>query len=193
MLDGDEWIPAAPEDQRGDHLREVEPVGRVDALPVEVDDRAHGVQERPPRLGVAQGGVAAGHLGQVMAELQSQAAERLPDRLAHAMHTRVGEKRQHQLGSGQRCGPQQRVDLLAQPAAVDEHEALAEHGVLVGGLHGDATAQRMAHHRRPRVAEHDQQVAEADRVRAEGVVAAWLGRLTMAQQVGLPPGSVDAG
>jgi hypothetical protein len=34
------------------------------------------------------------------------------------------------------------------------------------------------------VAEHDEQVAQADRVGAEGVVAARLGGLTVAQQVG---------
>ena len=38
--------------------------------------------------------------------------------------------------------------------------------------------------RRPSMAEHDQQVAQADRVRAQGVVATRLCGLTMAQQVG---------
>ena len=152
--------------------------------PATVDDRSQRVQERTARLGVAQRGIAAGHLGQVVAELQSQAAERLPDRLAHRVQARVGDERQHELGAGQRGCPQQRVDLGAQPAAVDEHEALAEHGVLVGELHGDAATQRVADHGRPPVAEHDEQVAKAGRVGAQGVVAAWLGRLAMAEQVG---------
>ena len=32
VLDGDEWIPAAPDDQRGDHLCQVQPVGGVHPL-----------------------------------------------------------------------------------------------------------------------------------------------------------------
>ena len=60
-------------------------------------------------------------------------------------------KRQHQLGAGQRGRPQQRMHLGAQPAAVDEHEPLAEHGVFVGELHGDAATERVADHGRPPV------------------------------------------
>jgi len=57
-------------------------------------------------------------------------------------------------------------------------------GELVGELHRDATAQAVAHERRPLVPEHGQQVADARRVGAEAVVAAWLGRLAVAEQVG---------
>ncbi len=115
MFDGDEWIAATPENQRGDHLSQVEPVGGVHPLPGEVDDRAQGVQERAARLGVAQRRIAAGHLGQVVAELQSQTAERLPNRLAHHVQARVGNERQHQLCARQRGRPQQRVDLGPSP------------------------------------------------------------------------------
>ena len=96
----------------------------------------------------------------------------------------MGEQRQHELGAGQRGRPQQQADLAAQAAAVDEHQALAALGELVGELHGDAAAQRVADDRRPLVAERDEQVAHAAGVGAERVVAAWLGRLAVAEQVG---------
>ena len=122
VLDPDEWIAATPDDQGRDHLCQVEPVGRAHALPGEVDHRAVRVQERTTRFGVAQGGVAANHLGQVVPELQPEASEHLPERFAHHVHARVGDERQHEFGAWQRGGPQQRVNLWAQAPAVDEHE-----------------------------------------------------------------------
>ena len=65
-------------------------------------------------------------------ELLPHAAERLADRFADCVQARVGDQRQHQLRAGQRRRAQQRVDLGAQTAAVDEHQPLAEHWVLVG-------------------------------------------------------------
>ena len=84
----------------------------------------------------------------------------------------------------QRGGAQQQVDLAAEAAAVDQDEPLAALGELVGELHRDAAAERVPDERRALVAERDQQVAHAARVGAERVVAARLGRVAVAEQVG---------
>ena len=97
----------------------------------------------------------------------------------------VGE---HELGPGQAGGPQQGRDLAAEPTAAHEHEPLAVLGELVGHLHRHAAAQRVPDEGRPLVPERDHQVADAARVGAERVVAARLGRLAVAEQVGRDDG-----
>ena len=72
---------------------------------------------------------------------------------------------------------------LPEPAARDEHEPLDPLGELVGELHRDPAAHRVADHRRALVAERGQQVAQPARVGAERVVAARLGRAAVAEQV----------
>ena len=96
----------------------------------------------------------------------------------------MGEQRQHELGAGQGRGAQQRMHLAAEAAAGDEHEALAALGELVGELHRDPAAERVADDRRAVVAERDHRVAHGARVGAERVVAARLRRLAVAEQVG---------
>ena len=76
------------------------------------------------------------------------------------------------------------MHLAAEAAAGDEHEALDALGELVGELHRDAAAERVADDRRALVPERDEQVAHAAGERAERVVAARLGRRAVAEQVG---------
>ena len=76
------------------------------------------------------------------------------------------------------------MHLAAEAAAGDQDEALAALGELVGELHRDAAAERVADDRRAVVAERDHRVADGARVCAERVVAARLGRLAVAQQIG---------
>ena len=76
------------------------------------------------------------------------------------------------------------MHLAPEAAAVDQHQALAALGELVGELHRDPAAQRVADDRRALVAESDHRVADGARVGAERVVAARLGRLAVAEQVG---------
>ena len=116
--------------------------------------------------------------------LQAQEAEQPADGLAGAEHPRVHEQRQHELRAGQGRGAQQRMHLAAEAAARDEHQALAALGELVGELHRDPAAERVADDRRAVVAEGDHRVADGARVGAERVVAARLRRLAVAEQVG---------
>jgi hypothetical protein len=85
---------------------------------------------------------------------------------------------------GRVAGPQQRRDLLAEAARTDEGQALHPLGELVGELHGDAATERVADDGDAVVAERVEQVAQSVRVRAEGVVAARLGRRAVPEQVG---------
>ena len=81
-----------------------------------------------------------------------------------------------QSAPGQGGGAQEQVDLLAEAAAGDQPETLAALGELVGELHRDPAAERVADDRHVLVAESGQQVAHAARVGAERVVPAWAWR-----------------
>ena len=96
----------------------------------------------------------------------------------------VHQQRKHELGARKAGRPQQRGDLATQAAAAHEHQPLAVLGELVGELHRHAAAERVPDERRPLMAEGDQQIADPVRVRAQRVVAARLGRLAVAQQIG---------
>ena len=95
----------------------------------------------------------------------------------------MGEQRQHELGPGQGRGAQQRMDLATEPAAGNEHEPLAALGELVGELHRDPAAERVADDRRAVVAEGDHRVANRARIGAQRVVTARLRGLAVPEQV----------
>jgi hypothetical protein len=76
------------------------------------------------------------------------------------------------------------MNLSPETAAVDQHEALAALGELVGELHRDPATERVADDRRALVAERDHDVADPARVGAERVVAARFGGLAVAKQIG---------
>ena len=80
VLDRDDRVGAAPDQQRRDPLGEVETVGCADPLALQVDDGPQCVDERSPRLAVGERGVAAGRLGEVGAGLESEPLEELGDR-----------------------------------------------------------------------------------------------------------------
>ena len=92
--------------------------------------------------------------------------ERAPSSAADGRGPRRASRRDVSSGSTssaprQRGRAQQQVDLAAEAAAGDEHEALAALGELVGKLHRDPAAERVPDERRALVAERDQQVADA--------------------------------
>jgi hypothetical protein len=72
---------------------------------------------------------------------------------------------------------------VAQGATGDEHEALAQLGVLVGELHRHAPAQRVPDDGRALDADQLQQVAHAAGEGPQRVVAARLGRGSVAEEV----------
>jgi len=76
---GDDRVAVAPEDERRHGLGEVELVGRADALTGDVDHRAGGVHEGPPRADVLQRREARRHRGDVGADAQPDLLDPPPD------------------------------------------------------------------------------------------------------------------
>jgi len=76
------------------------------------------------------------------------------------------------------------MHVASEAAAGDEDEALAALGELVGELHRDPAAERMADDGRAVVPKGDDRVAHGARVRAERVVAARLRGFAVPEQVG---------
>src|SRR6185503_8845874 len=72
---GDDPVALAPDDQRRDGVREVEAVAGADALAAVVDHRAGRAEEGGTGLGVGEGRVAAGDLGDVGARGEADRAE----------------------------------------------------------------------------------------------------------------------
>ena len=184
VLDRDDRVGRAPDDQRRHRLGEVETVERADALAPGVEHRSHRLDERrrAPRRRRARrtrGRPRRGRSRPAGAGARSAARSTSP-----APSTRgVREHRHHPLRPGQRRGTQQRVHLAAEAAAGDQDEALAALRELVGELHRDPAAERVADDRRAVVAEGDDRVADGARVGAERVVAARLRRLAVSEQV----------
>ena len=148
-------------------------------------DRSKRAQERLTGAPGTKRPVAVEHITEVGAEWhaagRSQDGRGQPDCGTHRRGRRNG---QPELRPGNGGHPEQGMDLLADPAAADQHEPLAPFGKLVGELHRDTTAERMADDGDPVHVEHAQQVAHAAGVRGDGIVRPGLGRLAMAEQVG---------
>ena len=92
--------------------------------------------------------------------------------------------RDEEVGAGQRRGAQDRADLGAEPAAGDQDQPLDHLRELVGELHRDPAAERVADQRGALVAEREQQVAQAGGEAAQRVVAAAGRGGAVAGQVG---------
>ena len=173
----------SPHDEQRQVGGEVQAIERAHALAARAHHGAQGVEEGQACLAVAEVGHAASYLGHVVARPQ-------PDAREHAAHLgpqpagRTGDERQHPLRAGERGRAQQRADAVAQAAARDEDEALAQLGVLIGELHRHAAAQRVPDDRGALDADELQQVAHAAGEGPQRVVAAGLGRGAVAQEVG---------
>src|SRR5258708_9713538 len=87
-----EWIAIPPDDQCGKLRRKVKSIECGRALAPDVDDRAHGVDERLPGVRF-QGHVAAPQLAQVSARAQTDATEQAPGAADDAAQAR-GAKQQ---------------------------------------------------------------------------------------------------
>src|SRR5204863_8522843 len=110
----------------------------------------------------------------VRADVQPEPLDYRPHRLAGAKGPVPGDQRQHDLGTGQRRRAKERMDVAAEAAARDQRQALAVLRELVGELHRDAAAERMADRGPALVAKNPHQVADPAGVGAEGVVPARL-------------------
>ena len=94
------------------------------------------------------------------------------------------DHRQHQLGAGCRQDPQHRTQVGAEAAAADQGQPLAVVPMLVGELHRDAAAERLADHRRPVHPEFVEEIAQKDREGSQRVVPTRFRGHAVAEQVG---------
>ena len=189
VLDRDDPVAVPPDDQGGDMGGEVEPVGGAHRLAARVDDGPDGAHERLPVGRLRQRRVRAPRLRRPLGP-QSPVVEEPGHGVAPAPHHGRKEHGHHVLGARQRQAAKDPAHLAAEAAAVDEHQALAQLRVLVGQLHGDPAAERLADHGCPLDLEDGQQVAQTAGVGAEGVVPERLGRFAMPDQVGGDDGEV---
>ena len=168
----------------GERGREREPAVRADALAAGLDDRPQSVEERLARAGVVELREAARQHADVARRPQPDAGEQAAEITAQPDQPLRGERGEHVVGARQGSGAQQQVDLAAEPATGDEHEALTALWELVGELHRDAAAERVPDDRDALVAERGGDVASAAGVGAEGVVATRGRGLAVAEEVG---------
>ena len=136
---------------------EREPVVRADALAAGLDDRAQRCARKAWRE------PALSSSAKPRASTAMSPAGRRPTRPSRPPTPRPrsdqplrGQRRQHVVGARQRGGAQQQVDVAAEAAAGDQHEPLGALGELVGELHRDAAAERVADHGDAVVAERGQ-------------------------------------
>ena len=87
------------------------------------------------------------------------------------MRRGLREPERHEvLGTGQGEQPEHPADIPAQPPAADQDHPIGQFGVLVGELHGDPAAQRLADHRDRAETQHGQQVPQSAGERSQQVV-----------------------
>ena len=184
-LDGDHLVAVAPDDHRGHLVGEVEAVAGADPLAGDVDDGADRVDEGPLGPHVGEAGPRAPHLAEERVGPQPEAAERRgrPRRATSCSSWRRTTGSTNSVPGTVRTRRSGLTSLPRPPLPTSTRRSrhLRE---LVGELHGDAAAEAVADDRGALVAEHAEEVADAGGVGAEAVVAARLGALAVAEQVG---------
>src|SRR5215213_7069785 len=113
MVDRDDRIALAPDQQRRQARGEVEPVVPVDALAAGVDDRTQALYERRTRLPVRQREEALEHLADVAAGLESDARAGPADPTRRPAQPARREEAERELAPRQRGCTQQQVHLAA--------------------------------------------------------------------------------
>ena len=115
VLDRDDRVALAPDEQERDRLGEVEAIARVHPLTQRIDDRPQRVQERRARLAVRERRVTAQDLAQVGVHAQPDAAEQASHRPAGAEEPLVDQQREHELGA--RAGwPRAEAGVISRPS-----------------------------------------------------------------------------
>ena len=109
VLDRDDRVALAPDQQERDRLGKVEAIAGVDALAHGVDDRPQRVQERRARVAVGERGVTAQDLARSVCTRNPITAEQAPHGPADPEHAIVDQQWEHQLGARQGGRPQQGV------------------------------------------------------------------------------------
>src|SRR5690242_3735945 len=94
-----------------------------------------------------------------------------------------GREREYGTGAGHARRAQQEAHLSAETTGRDQSEAIDPLGVLVGELESDTAPERVPDERCSAVSKRVEQVPDYVRVGADGVIAAELVRVAVAQQI----------
>ena len=183
VLDGDDRIVVTPHDHRRDVGRQVEAVDGADGLPTGLDHAPHRAHERLAVLGTGQGRIGPPHLADKWCS-QAAIVEKPANCRPEACDGTGKEQRHELFGSGEAAQPKDPADLPTESAGTDEHESVAQIGVLIGELHGDATAEALPDDRCAVDAENGHEVAQTARHGAQRVVAHRLGGFAMTEEIG---------
>jgi len=183
MVDRDDRVAGAPDDERGKLGGELQPVVGADALAADADHGTERPKKSRPAVRIGQRVVAAADLLGGGSRAEADTPSPLDDGAARLGHRRATEEPEHVLRAGKGEGPQQQVHLPPETAAPNQHEALAELRELVGELHGHAAAERVSDDRGALVPEDDEHIPEERRVRAQRIVTRRLRRLPVAEEV----------
>ena len=171
----------------------------------DVDHGAKGPQERRASFRVGERHVTAPLLLHVW-RTQTDAAEKVADRVAGVAYERREQDRGEVFDSGEGKGAEHPRNLAAQTATRHEDHTFTELRVLVGELHGDPAAEGLTDDGRMVYPEGDEQVSQRVGVCSQRVVLGRLVGVTVAGKVGSddrvvlsqsrhdrPPGSRAAG
>jgi hypothetical protein len=117
VLDGNQGISLAPDDQRRELPGEIEPVVGAHPLAAHVEDAAHGVEEGSASVDVSERDEALPYPLEIGACPQAEATEPAGDGADGAARALPAEQRQHDLGARERRRAQERMDLAPEAPA----------------------------------------------------------------------------
>jgi hypothetical protein len=184
VLDGDDVIAVAPEDQGRDGSGQVESIVGADRLPARVDHGAHRADERVAVLRFGQRCIGAPHLGDVRSP-QAAVVQECPEDVTEVANEARADDRQQEFGAGQCKQAENPAHFATESPTAGKHQPLAELRVLVGELHRDSAAERLPDHGGaidPQCT--DEQIADPARMRTQRIIAHRLRGLAMPEKVG---------
>jgi hypothetical protein len=101
-------------------------------------------------------------------------------------------ERQDEVGVWRRCEAEERSDFVRNSASADQTNTLATLRKLIGELHRDAAAKRVADHGHSFDIEDGQEIAHRVGIGGDRVVGSGLVRLTVSKQIGRDDGVIPS-
>ena len=181
--DRDDPIVSAPHHQTRDLIHQVEAVSGADALTATINDTTQSVEERTAALRIGERGARPHGLDHTRGRPDAHSTRQPAHHRRRSDHVPVCDQRDQVLTARKCSGPQRDADISAESPAGHQDEPFTAFRVLVGELHGDATAERVTDHRRGPMTQRVEEVAETAGVRLERVVASWRRGTTMPRQI----------
>ena len=178
----DDVVSITPDDQCRHPGGEIEPIHGAHRLSTGIYDCTKRADKGLSVLRLGQRRIRPPHLdGPGVAK--SGSVEKLNEVITTVSYEAGEKERQCVLDARGREKAQKPVHLSAQTPTTDEDEPITVLRELVGELHGDAAAKRLADHGCPSDAQDVQEVAQYAGLGAQGIVARRFGGSSVADQV----------